>query len=73
MANDKGGRFGFRFADLGRRLFAAIATVQKLVRLCCAQHKRTYVAMEIMWRSAHWALKREIPPFPADVIRSRRA
>jgi type 1 glutamine amidotransferase len=28
--------------------------------------------VEIMWRSAHWALKREIPAFPADVIRSRR-
>ena len=26
---------------------------------------------EIMWRSAHWALKREIPPFPADFIRPR--
>jgi hypothetical protein len=28
--------------------------------------------VEIMWRSVHWALKRDIPPFPADVIRSRR-
>lgn len=28
--------------------------------------------VEIMWRSAHWALKRDIPAFPADVIRSRR-
>jgi hypothetical protein len=24
--------------------------VQKLVRLCCAQHKRTYVASEVMLR-----------------------
>lgn len=52
MANDKGGRFGFRFADLAGRLFAAVATVQKLMSLCCAQHKRIYVAMEFMWRSA---------------------
>ena len=32
VANDEGGRFGFRFADLARRLFAAVATVQKLIR-----------------------------------------
>ena len=27
MANDKGGRLGFRFADFARRLFAAVAAV----------------------------------------------
>jgi hypothetical protein len=32
MANDKGRRFRFGFADFMRRLFAAIATVQKLMR-----------------------------------------
>jgi type 1 glutamine amidotransferase len=26
---------------------------------------------EIMWRSAHWALKREMPQFPADLIKPR--
>jgi hypothetical protein len=50
MANGEGGCFGFRFANFARRVFAAVATVQKFVRLCCAQHKRIYVAMEFMWR-----------------------
>ena len=30
MANDEGGSFGFCLTDFARRLFAAIATVQKL-------------------------------------------
>ena len=32
MANDEGGRLGFCFADFARCLFAAIATVEELVR-----------------------------------------
>jgi hypothetical protein len=27
--------------------------------------------LDMMWRSAHWALKREIPPVPADVFTAR--
>ena len=27
--------------------------------------------LEIMWRSAHWALKRDIPPLPAEVFTAR--
>jgi type 1 glutamine amidotransferase len=27
--------------------------------------------LDIMWRSAHWALKREIPPVPADVFTAK--
>lgn len=32
MANDKGSRFRFRFTDLARGLFAAIATMQEFMR-----------------------------------------
>ena len=27
--------------------------------------------LTILWRSAHWALKREIPPMPEDVFTAR--
>jgi hypothetical protein len=42
---------------------AALGSVQHLVRLCCRQHKPTYVAQRFMWRSPHDA--RSDAPFGA--------
>ena len=52
LAHDEGGRFGLRLWGLPRRSTAAIPAMQKFMRLCCAQHKRIYVAMEFMWRKS---------------------
>jgi|SRR5579859_6222303 len=49
------GSFRFRLPDLARGAAAAIATMQEFMRLCCAQHKRIYVAVKFMWRSASTA------------------
>ena len=51
LAHDEGHGLGFRLAHSLRGHGAALCLVEKLVTLCCRQHKRTYVAQRFMWRS----------------------
>src|SRR5260370_7453908 len=61
LANHKRHSFGLGFADLLGGQSAAVASVQHFVSLCCRQHKLTYVAQRIMWRSPRHA--RRCAPF----------
>src|SRR5579859_7158300 len=47
VRDDERGSFRFRLPDLARGAAAAIATMQEFMRLCCAQHKRIYVALGV--------------------------
>jgi len=51
LADNKCCGFSLGFAHSFAGAGPAITPVKKLVSLCCAQHKRTYVAMEFMWRT----------------------
>jgi hypothetical protein len=50
LAHDEGHGLGFGFAHGGGGLGAPLCFVKIFVRLCCAQHKRIYVALEVMLR-----------------------
>jgi len=57
LADHTGHGFRFGFTDLFGGKRAAFAAMQHLVRLCCRQHKLTYVAQRFMWRSYRDARK----------------
>jgi hypothetical protein len=61
-ANYKCDSLGFRLADALRCAAAALVAMHHLVRLCCAQHKPTYVAMKFMWRCN--PVDRSVAAFP---------
>ena len=51
LADDESHGLGFGLAYLLCGQSTAFASMQHLMRLCCRQHKRTYVAKRFMWRS----------------------
>ena len=51
LADDKGDCLGLRLPHDLRGGRPALGLVQHLVRLCSAQHKRTYVVFAVMLRS----------------------
>ena len=51
LTHDEGHGLGFGFAHGGGGDGAALGLMEKLVRLCSAKHKRTYVVFAVMLRS----------------------
>jgi hypothetical protein len=52
LADNKRGGFSFKLSNSLTGTGPAVTAMKKLVSLCFAQHKLTYVAMEFMWRTA---------------------